>query len=81
MVYRMTNRQTYKPKKATMRSEQWKAIYNLVKAQPGINKPLLARTLGLYAYGIDSILCGMDNAGMLLAEDDLGRLYVMEDEW
>ena len=64
------------------RHQRWLAIYRMVCDDPGINKHKLARLAGMPPRAIDGILCGMDHAGMLLAEDDSGGLYkfTWEDE-
>ena len=61
------------------RAQRWADIYRVVKDNPGINKPLAARLIGVEPRTMDGLLCGMDNAGYMLAEDDKGRLWVMDE--
>ena len=52
-----------------------RSIHKALTWWPGMKKGEIAKVLGISWRQVDSALLSMENNGMLLSEDDDGRLY------
>jgi len=56
------------------------AIYALVHDRPGLTVKQVAEGIGVSYYNVRNCLPTLEGAGLLLSEDERGRLFVFEDE-
>lgn len=61
------------------RSQDWEAISKAVLENPGIYKCNVAAIVGCGPREMDGKLCGIEDDGYLLAEDDNGRLWLLDE--
>ncbi|MFQ5434994.1 MAG: hypothetical protein ACE5FD_08975 [Anaerolineae bacterium] len=56
-------------------TERLQAIYNTIESNPGRRPSFVARILNLPRSAITRALPALENEGLLLSEDDRGRLW------
>lgn len=54
------------------------AIHSTLVVHPGLTIDEIAKNLGLKWHQVHSALPSMESSGLLLSEDDEGRLYPLE---
>lgn len=62
------------------KEEEFEEVQQLIEQQPGISIRELARQLGVAPSTIARRLPSMEEAGILLAEDDDGGLWPFDEE-
>ena len=63
-------------KRHDLRTIDARAVYEHIRANPGKTAWGVKQSLGLTNGGIHSVLVTLETDGLLLYEDDNGRLYV-----
>lgn len=59
-------------------SEKAKQLYDVIKSNPGLTSREIGRLMGRSSNQVLTILPSLEAGGLLVSEDDVGRLFPME---